>query len=225
MTGIMESASPMRMYRNGHVSTTFLARALGGLMTTLCVSYGKTAFLTRRSCLKSALWVLLCAVVQSGCVVVGIGYEGNERFRQEFPIFATERAAFNVGPTTFTERLPKWWVNRIVKKEDFLKSWGQPDEIVMKEGLEQWVYRKGLRWNGIFLFPIVPIPIPLVVPVGWKEFSVEFSGDNVAVIETVTNEMTGGLLCMFLWSHAGGCTSNEERIPGGVFLGTIWESP
>ncbi len=111
-------------------------------MAAVCLSDGKTVFLTGRSCVKSALWVLLCAVVQAGCVAVGVGYEGNERFRQEFPIVATERAAFNIGPTTFAELLPKWWVNRIVKKEDFL---------------------------------IVPIPILLVVPVGWKEFSVEFT--------------------------------------------------
>lgn len=176
--------------------------------------------------MKTALWVFLCAVVQAGCVAVGVGYEGNERFRQEFPIVATERARFDVSPTTVAERLPKWWVNRIVKKEDFLKAWGQPDGIVMKEGQEQWVYRKGVRWNGIFILPIVPIPIPLVVPVGWKEFTVEFTGDNVAAIETVTNEMTGGLVCTFIWVHGGvGCYPNEHEVPGRFFRRTIWQSP
>jgi hypothetical protein len=221
----MESTSPMRMYGKGHVSGTFLARVLDGLMTTVSWSDVKTAFLSRRSCLKSALWVLLCAVVQAGCVAVGVGYEGNERFRQEFPIVAEKRAPYYLGPTTMADRVSKWWVDRIVKKEDFLKAWGQPDRIVIKEEQEQWLYRKGIRWNGFFILPIVPIPIPLLVPVGWKEFTVEFTGDNVAVIETATNKMTGGLVCTFILVHGGvGCFDKFDG-PEDFLLHTIRGDP
>lgn len=215
----------MRMYGKGHVSGAFLARVLDGLMPTVCWSDVRTAFLTRRSCLKSALWLLLCAVVQAGCVAAGVGYEGNESFRQEFPIVAQKRATFDLAPVTMDMRVSKWWVNRIVKKEDFLKAWGQPDRVVTKEEQEQWLYRKGVRWNGLFILPIVPIPIPLLVPVGWKEFTVEFTGDNVAAIETLTNKMTGGLVCTFILVHGGlGCFHEFDSLEK-FFLNTIREDP
>ena len=52
--------------------------------------------------------------------------------------------------------------------------WGAPTKIeVAEDGREIWRYRRGLRWAGLSLFiavGIIPIPLPLAVPVGFREY-------------------------------------------------------
>ena len=157
------------------------------------------------------LLLFLSALFQTGCFAIGIGYEGNDRFRQEPAILTMERA-------TFTEELPKGIVDPVVRKEDLLNAWGPPDRTTVKNGRESWVYREGIRWNGIFILPVAPIPIPLVVPVGSVEFTVEFLGEKVVAIETLDNTMTGGGVCTFLLVHGGlGCFTRLHLDSGHRF--------
>ena len=57
---------------------------------------------------------------------------------------------------------------RAILASELLEYWGEPDEIVTNNGDEAWIYQFGLRWSGLMVGFI--IPIPLAVPVGHEHF-------------------------------------------------------
>jgi len=166
------------------------------------------------------LLLLSIAGVQTGCLAIGGGYVGNDRLE---PVFLTpERATYakfyyraDEDPRGLSrsekERLVEPTTPRAISKEDLVKAWGQPDEKLVEHGRERWVYRDGLRWNGVFIFPGIIIPIPLVIPVGWNTFTIEFQEDMVSTIVTVVNEVKGGAACTFVLVHGGvGCFYGKD---------------
>jgi len=69
-------------------------------------------------------------------------------------------------------------------KADLLRLWGAPKRTYSKDGKEYWVYNESIAWRGI-IPTFVVIPIPLVLPVGHNETTVELNGE---VISTFWNE-------------------------------------
>ena len=67
---------------------------------------------------------------------------------------------------------------RTIVASKLLEYWGEPDEIVKNNGDEAWIYQFGLRWNGLMVAVI--IPIPLAVPVGHDELSFSIDEDDDA---------------------------------------------
>jgi len=59
---------------------------------------------------------------------------------------------------------------------DVLSLWGDPKEKYMKNDLEHWVYNRELAWAGGVLYLL--IPIPLMIPIGNRETTIIFEGDN-----------------------------------------------
>lgn len=168
------------------------------------------------------LLLLSIARVQTGCLAIGGGYVGNDRLE---PVFLTlERATYakflyqtgdDLSALTLSEKkqLVAPPIPRAISKEDLLKAWGPPDERLVEAGQERWVYRDGLQWNGVFIFPGIIIPIPLVIPVGWNTFTIEFQEDMVSTIVTVVNEVKGGAACTFVFTHGGvGCRLGKDFI-------------
>ncbi len=168
------------------------------------------------------LLLLSIAGVQTGCLAIGGGYVGNDQIE---PIFLTpERATYakflyqigdDLSGFSLSERrqLVAPPIPRAISKKDLLKAWGPPDERLVEAGQERWVYRDGLRWNGVFIFPGIIIPIPLVIPVGWNTFTIEFQEDTVSTIVTVVNEVKGGAACTFVLVHGGaGCFLGKDFI-------------
>ena len=166
--------------------------------------------------------LLLLLGLQAGCLALGGGYVGNDRFQ---PAFLTpERATYakfrfkgdeDLSALTRSEktRLVEPTIPRVISKDDLLRAWGLPDEKILEDGREQWVYRDGLRWNGVFIFPGIIIPIPLVIPIGWNTFTVEFHEDAVSTIVAVVNEVKGGGACTLVLVHGGvGCRYGKDFI-------------
>jgi hypothetical protein len=54
------------------------------------------------------------------------------------------------------------------------EQWGPPTTIqALRDRGEVWQYRRGLRWAGFSIFiavGIIPIPLPLVLPIGAREY-------------------------------------------------------
>ena len=93
-------------------------------------------------------------------------------------------------------------------KADLLRVWGAPKRTYSKDGKEYWVYNESIAWRGI-VPTIVVIPIPLVLPVGHNETTVEFEGD---VITSIWNEK--GIDRWF------GCSIGSDITPpGGCHFG------
>ncbi|HEX8329144.1 MAG TPA: hypothetical protein VF629_16545 [Hymenobacter sp.] len=91
--------------------------------------------------------------------------------------------------------------------------WGSPKRKEAKEGRELWVYRSDeLAWRGIEVWAIVPIP--LLLPVGFKKVTLEFE-DGVMTKYTTDNgrERFFGLFIMngvdSVWQF------NQEEVTGG----------
>ena len=56
--------------------------------------------------------------------------------------------------------------------DQLVELWGKPDtiEYIHSQGgkaTEQWIYSREIGWSGVIAF--VVIPIPLVVPVGYRD--------------------------------------------------------
>ena len=57
--------------------------------------------------------------------------------------------------------------------------WGAPDSVrELAPGRYRWDYNFGLRWNGLGLL-IIFVPVPLALPLGHDNVSLEFEGDRI----------------------------------------------
>src|SRR5690242_2607615 len=59
-------------------------------------------------------------------------------------------------------------------KDDLLRVFGKPDEIVNNGGVEGWRYNKNISWAVIV--PQLIVPIPIGVPTGHSGVTFYFSG-------------------------------------------------
>lgn len=164
--------------------------------------------------------LILVICLQSGCLALGGGYLGNDKLQ---PAFVTSKRAtyakFRYGAYDVVPYVPRKEnaigfepiLEKVISKNDLVAAWGPPDEQILDEGRQLWVYRDGLRWNGVFIFPGIILPIPLVIPVGWNTFTVEFQEDTVRNIVAVLNEVKGGGACTFVFVHGGaGCRFGQQ---------------
>jgi hypothetical protein len=95
---------------------------------------------------------------------------------------------------------------RPILASEVLDYWGEPDEIIKHDSTEVWIYQFGLRWNGLGVALI--IPIPLIVPVGHEELSLLIDEDRHLVSVKIEGQQDNGFLCMFL-AHPGCYVSSE----------------
>jgi len=71
--------------------------------------------------------------------------------------------------------------NKQYTKDEILSRKGEPSKISFENNDETWTYKKDMRWNGIVIVAIVPIPLAL--PTGFREEAVYFE-NNVTVGST-----------------------------------------
>ena len=98
-----------------------------------------------------------------------------------------------------------------LSKPDMEKIYGKPEKIIATEGGEQWYYPSGLKWRGIVVYVIAPIP--LAIPIGRDYHIVNFKGE---LCDSEDRQLDGdpwhGFQCGFLSDRAGAmalqCSSN-----------------
>lgn len=81
---------------------------------------------------------------------------------------------------------------QLMSKEDILATKGEPYKKVINDNHESWFYRRELAWGGII--PTVILPIPLLLPYGYRDTVINFKDNN----QTSTEEEYGNtstLLC------------------------------
>lgn len=139
----------------------------------------------------SKMLVVLCSLLAlSGCVGVGMIHEGINSDDANL-VLKNER-----GFIDKQLEQPK------VKKEDALQTWGMPERTRHEGQAEVWVYRRELAWAGPFVV-LGFIPIPLVVPVGYRNTHLYFTND---VLTKVIREFGGltGAICGLSWDWSAG---------------------
>ena len=161
---------------------------------------------------RALLSAVVTAVLCSGCV--GFAVHGDEHHRAERPILSIDRARY-FGSDSINGQFP------VPTKSHVFDAWGKPDRVdTSSQGNQRWIYKNGIRWNGIVVF--LGIPIPLLIPVGRDYLAIEYSGDSVTAVDTVTNEVQSAAACGFYAFHdiGFGCGSlGRPEHPGWQFLG------
>ena len=146
--------------------------------------------LRQLSTLTLFLALTLCL---SGCF--GIGTLFTETTVVDNPVISQKK-----GHIWVKADMPR---ERTVMASELLDYWGKPDEIIKNDTEEVWIYQFGLRWNGLGLAFI--IPIPLIVPIGHEEL---IDGDKHIVSVTIKGMEDNGFICSLLW-HPGCYVSSE----------------
>jgi hypothetical protein len=79
-----------------------------------------------------------------------------------------------------------------VSARSLKEQWGLPAKtLTMEDGKELWQYRRGLRWGGLFVFlavGIIPLPLPLVVPIGSREYDFTVVNDQIQDVRVVLSK-------------------------------------
>lgn len=158
---------------------------------------------------------LLGSVLLSGCVGLGVGVLGDNERNIANPHIQLEK-----GMVRSTQGAAPW-----ITSDDLLRYWGQPDSIERTvQGVEEWQYNFGRRWNGVGLL-VAFIPLPLLVPVGHEY--ILFTIDKGQVVRAQTKEddwiaMYGCVLSGVMHATGAGCEfgggSKETRFVGDVHL-------
>ena len=66
-------------------------------------------------------------------------------------------------------------------KSYVLSLWGKPDDIVIKNNTQQWIYNRELAFSGLIIWAIL-IPVPLVIPTGYRTTKLIFEEDTISKI-------------------------------------------
>ena len=82
-------------------------------------------------------------------------------------------------------------VKKSPTKEDVLLELGQPHSIIKAENRETWDYRHDVAWRGFY--PILILPIPLLIPVGFNHWELSFNENNLS---SITTEKGYGKICV-----------------------------
>lgn len=133
---------------------------------------------------------VICLAFLQGCTVLGVAAIGNRSSSIVTPNVSTEKKCIErsiEGASPITS-------------EELLAHWGKPDDIYKDElRKEIWRYEFGLRWNGLIIGFIVPIP--LVIPVGHDY--IEFHIQNNTVTSAFMKDDSGSNGVMIFEYHFG----------------------
>lgn len=136
--------------------------------------------------LASVLALPLLGVL-TGCAGMAVVHESVQTY--DTPPFALDRRVgfFEHDDYNFRQR----GLVIAATKEDVLNRWGAPARRSADGASERWHYKREIGWSGMIAFVIVPIP--LLVPVGYRETVVEFSGDSLVKMSRAVGRQRGGV--------------------------------
>lgn len=136
--------------------------------------------------MKPILLIILVYLCLSGCV--GYSAHGNYELTVASPNIS------NVKGKLVVDKSASYSTDERVKSNIIYKNWGKPDEIVKTENdVEFWSYSFNNRWNGVYLFVVVPIP--LFLPVGSDQIIFEVSKGVITQAKVKSNGFRSEYLC------------------------------
>lgn len=146
--------------------------------------------MTLKSCIR-ILAALCYLVVLSGCVGVALIHEQTVTEEATSWELTNKPGYIHIDPEQPS-----------IEKDDALGAWGSPERTRHEGQDEIWVYRRELAWSGPFVI-IGFIPVPLVMPVGYRNTHLYFTDD---VLTKVVREFGGptGAICGLSWDWSAG---------------------
>lgn len=130
----------------------------------------------------------------TGCAGVMVVREALESYDQ--PPFALDRKVGFFDQSNY--KLRERGLVEATTRADVLSRWGEPARRSTNGTSERWHYERELAWSGIVAYAIVPIP--LVVPVGYRKTVAEFNGDTLVRMSREVGRERGGV-CGLVYRH------------------------
>ena len=124
--------------------------------------------------------VFLAAITQSGCIGLMVST----------PAECKNAIPFTGVHDTFVWTKPS--PQKVTTKAEFLKDWGNPDEIIStSENEATWIYKRKL-WCGVM--PVFLLPVPLLLPMCDGFDRIEFQGTEAKNLHTRHIAMAGFIM-------------------------------
>ena len=134
--------------------------------------------------------IFFAAITQSGCVGL---------------IVNTPAECTNAIPFTGVHDIFIWTKpspKKVTTKAEFLKDWGEPDEIIStSENEEAWIYNRKLSCG---VTPVFLLPVPLILPVCDGFDRIEFQGKEAKRLHTRHIAMAGFVIMAGPGAATGG---------------------
>ena len=83
---------------------------------------------------------------------------------------------------------------KLYTRQEIQALWGKPNYTkTADDDSEVWIYRRELAWSGVYAFVaiIIPIPLPLIIPVGTRNTELYFKDNNLKSAIYRDGEMKG----------------------------------
>ena len=139
--------------------------------------------------------IVFATITQSGCIGL---------------IVNTPAECKNAIPFTGVHDIFVWSTpspQKVTTNAEFLKDWGEPDEIIpTSENEATWIYKRKL-WCGVM--PVFLLPVPLLLPMCDGFDRIEFQGNEAKRLHTRHIGMAGFVIM------AGGGGTGGGKAPGG----------
>lgn len=133
--------------------------------------------------MRAILMIFFCFLL-SGCV--GVQFIGTKYRFYEKPHLKSDNGvvkyASDNGRSDWSEA-------------DIVKIWGKPNQIMESDGVKKLLYKRGLRWNGLYLFIVFPIPIQ--IPTGYLYSIATFEDNEFKHVESQNSEALFSAVCIF----------------------------
>lgn len=126
--------------------------------------------------MKKIILSLLLLIFSSGCAFVGYGGIGEAVYTS--PEQSGSVFAYTMLKKDLSIRDKKVTDIKPFQISDVETEWGTPDDtVIVNEKSIKIIYKQGLRWKGIVIIPLIPIPI--AIPVGHKTITFTFEYDSL----------------------------------------------
>ena len=130
--------------------------------------------------------IIICSIVMTGCM----GVTSLSGYTDHVDGCSNGSVAVGIGSHKYK-----------LSKTDMETLYGKPEKIVTEENnIEQWYYPNGLKWRGVIVSVIVPIP--LILPVG-KDFHIVNFSNGWCESEDfqIDQDVQHGFRCGYLGYH------------------------
>jgi len=151
------------------------------------------------------LFIMSVMIMLSSCVGIAVMSHSKQVTDNEDPNLVGCFYEHNIGFAAFCNS-EKASLRTI---ENIIKFYGPPKKRYSKEGLDYLVYNEDFVWRGIF--PMIIIPIPLIIPIGHHETILVFDNNKLIKITKEFDEMWGAFCGYNLDSGKFGCTAGGTK--------------
>ena len=109
---------------------------------------------------------LILTILISGCV--GISNIKSTEEERKINLYSERGYLYSSGENNYT-------------KSEVISLWGKPDDIIIKNNAQHWIYNREVALSGIFIWVIL-VPVPLIIPTGYRTTRLIFEKEIISKV-------------------------------------------